>query len=109
MIKSQPKGEKRAVHISAFSYGNAGDTLLPVVLRDLFNDTIGIKQWRSVDLHVEVRKSDVRFYNKKDFVVIGGGGLFLKCLILSKNTTDGKSLYFKAHSLKHFSLEAHSC
>ena len=78
LIKSQPKGEKRAVHISAFSYGNAGDTLLPVVLRDLFNDTIGIKQWRSVDLHVEVRKSDVRFYNKKDFVVIGGGGLFLK-------------------------------
>ena len=42
LIKSQPKGEKRAVHISAFSYGNAGDTLLPVVLRDLFNDTIGI-------------------------------------------------------------------
>lgn len=72
-----PKGDSVVVHISAFSYGNAGDTYLPVVLRDLFNNLIGVRKWIDEDVHSRVTSRDIRFYNEKDYIVIGGGGLFL--------------------------------
>lgn len=67
----------RATHISAFSYDNAGDALLPVILRELFNQFVGIKSWYGVDVHQQVSQKDVWFYNHDDIIVIGGGGLFL--------------------------------
>ena len=78
LISYKPNGSLTAVHISAFSYGNAGDTLLPVVLRDLFNSSIGVKKWMGRSVSKIVNQKDIRQYNKSDFVVIGGGGLFLK-------------------------------
>ena len=71
------QGNNIATHISAFSYGNAGDTLLPVVLRDLFNDSIGVKKWHGKNVHKIVSKTDVYRFNEDDFIIIGGGGLFL--------------------------------
>lgn len=78
IIKYKAKGAATAFHLSAYSTGNAGDTLLPVVLRDLFNDYIGIKKWKHEHVHKVVSIEDVANYNSADFIVIGGGGLFLK-------------------------------
>lgn len=72
-----PLGDLHATHISAFCYGNAGDTLLPVVLRDLFNKTLGVSKWRGKNVDHLVDNHDVEQFNSDDFLVIGGGGLFL--------------------------------
>lgn len=77
LIKNNLKGELKALHVSAFSYCNAGDTLLPVVLRDLFNQKIGIKTWDSVQVYKEVDGKLINKFNNCNFSVIGGGGLFL--------------------------------
>lgn len=77
LSRYEAKGDYKATHISAFSYGNAGDTLLPVVLRDLFNASLGVRQWHGRNVHKLVTPSEVERYNRDDFVVIGGGGLFL--------------------------------
>lgn len=73
-----PRGFKTAIHVSAFTYGNVGDALLPVVLRDLFNNQIGIRRWIHKQTSMVVDDNDIIQYNKQDFMVIGGGGLFLK-------------------------------
>ena len=78
LIEYKPNGALNATHISAFSYRNAGDALLPVVLRDLFNQTIGVKTWHGRSVNKKVNTFDTWRYNHDDFVVIGGGGLFLK-------------------------------
>ncbi len=70
-------GSYKAPHISAFSHGNAGDLLLPVVLRELFRQTIGVCKWRSKNVRFPVKKFEIDRWNKSDMVVIGGGGLFL--------------------------------
>lgn len=77
LCKYEPKGHYVASHVSAFSYGNAGDTLLPVVLRDLFNNSVGVEKWHGKNVHKEVIQTDIIEFNEGDFVVIGGGGLFL--------------------------------
>ena len=77
LIKYIPKGNYNVSHISAFNYGNAGDILLPVVLRDLFNNLLGVKRWKSVSVHKYVTQKIVSKLNKTDFIIIGGGGLFL--------------------------------
>jgi hypothetical protein len=76
--KHIPRGELYLTHISAFSYGNAGDTLLPVVLRDLFYNTINVKKWRGLHVHKIVSDKDIKKINKSNALIIGGGGLFLK-------------------------------
>lgn len=72
------KNNFKLTHISAFSYGNAGDTILPVVLRDLFQEKIGVRKWLSILVHTVIDKNKVSKINKTDGLVIGGGGLFLK-------------------------------
>lgn len=77
VVKYIPNGNFKVSHISSFCYGNAGDTLLPVVLRDLFNQEFGVKKWRGLNVDHLVSNKDVNNFNSDDFVVIGGGGLFL--------------------------------
>lgn len=75
----QPKdGKFTLTHISAFSYGNAGDTLLPVVLRDLFNENINIKKWNSIHVYDIVDERIIKRINNTNALIIGGGGLFLR-------------------------------
>lgn len=65
-------------HISAFSYGNTGDTLLPVALRDLWHQHQPDINWISQPVHPIVDETLVEKINRSKGVVIGGGGLFLK-------------------------------
>jgi len=71
-------GEYSLSHVSAFNYGNAGDVVLPVVLRDVFNKIIGIKKWSGIHVFTIVNKKIVSRINTTNAMVIGGGGLFLK-------------------------------
>ncbi len=77
LVRYSPNGIKNVTHISAFSYANAGDTFLPVVLRDLFNQFVGVEKWHDYDVHKYVNNKDIKKFNSRDFIVIGGGGLFL--------------------------------
>lgn len=64
-------------HISAFGFGNAGDLYLPVILRNVFANAIPIEKWIKEPVHKVVDEKIVSKYNSSDFIVIGGGGLFL--------------------------------
>lgn len=67
-----------ATHVSAFTYENMGDCVLPVCLRKLFSDQLGMKEWHNGHIHKVIDDWDVRLINCDDFLVIGGGGLFIK-------------------------------
>lgn len=77
LVRKKTVGYRTATHISAFGWGNAGDTLLPVVLRDLFQDYLGVKKWHGKHVYKVVDGKDIETYNNGNFIVIGGGGLFL--------------------------------
>lgn len=65
-------------HISAFNYGNAGDTLLPIVLQDAWAKELPTLSWNNKSVYPKVDDTLVTQINKSKGVVIGGGGLFLK-------------------------------
>lgn len=69
----------KLMHIAAFVNGNAGDVLLPIVLRDLFDHVIDQStHWQTVHAHPTFQSSDACNANRMSGVVIGGGGLFLR-------------------------------
>lgn len=78
IIKPKLNGSLKLIHFSAFSFGNAGDIILPIVLRDLFNDKISIKSWKGVHVKQSIKTKILKKINSSDALVIGGGGLFLK-------------------------------
>jgi polysaccharide pyruvyl transferase WcaK-like protein len=78
LVKYIPNGDLRLCHISAFSYRNAGDVVLPVVLRDLFNQKLGVGQWDGIHVHNAIDDNRLSLINCSNAMVIGGGGLFLK-------------------------------
>lgn len=78
IIKSRLNGSHIFTHISAFNYGNAGDIILPVVLRDLFNKNFSLKKWKLFHVSKTVNSKLVHTFNSSDAIIIGGGGLFLK-------------------------------
>lgn len=65
-------------HVSAYGYENMGDTYLPIVLRNLFNQFIPVEKWIDKPVYKKVDYKDITIYNHSDLIVIGGGGLFLK-------------------------------
>lgn len=65
------------LHVSAFNYGNSGDIILPVVLRELFERFIPMASWRSLHVSEPITEERIEWINSFDFVVIGGGGLFI--------------------------------
>ena len=66
-------------HISAFSFGNAGDNILVHAIRDSLNRHLKNKP-NFIDRHVhdEVTREDIYLINQTKALLIGGGGLFLK-------------------------------
>ncbi|MGB2823006.1 MAG: polysaccharide pyruvyl transferase family protein [Phycisphaerae bacterium] len=71
-----PKGT--LAHVALFTDTNAGDTLLPLCVRDLIAATAGPVQWRTIHAHVSVSNRRVRAINASAGLIIGGGGMFLK-------------------------------
>lgn len=76
-LLDQKKGGKTLTHIANFTTNNAGDTYLPVILRDLFNLSINA-DWERRHAHTTVDSKAVKRMNQTKGVIIGGGGLFLK-------------------------------
>jgi polysaccharide pyruvyl transferase WcaK-like protein len=72
------ESDKTLTHIAFYTTYNAGDSLLPVTLRDLIIHYTGRKRWYGHHAHPQVSDSDVRKMNRTQGVIIGGGGLFLK-------------------------------
>ncbi|MCB0611018.1 MAG: polysaccharide pyruvyl transferase family protein, partial [Lewinella sp.] len=65
-------------HVAFFGHYNAGDTLLPVVLRDLYDRQLGRSAWNKQHVHKVVDRRALARINSSDGLVIGGGGLFLR-------------------------------
>ena len=78
IIDSSNIKQNSLVHISAFSYRNAGDTVLPIVLRDLFDAYLGASHWKGIRVHKTVNEKILSVINSNQATIIGGGGLFLK-------------------------------
>lgn len=77
--KDRPKTRHRKLsHLAVFSKGNAGDHLLPVTLRDLFDEVAGPASWRLRNVRPLFGDDGVKQVNASDGVIIGGGGLFLR-------------------------------
>ena len=57
-------------HISAFSHGNAGDIILPIVLRDLFCVYFKNIKWKGFHVYKRVNDSMLDHINKSGAVVI---------------------------------------
>ncbi|TCK68812.1 polysaccharide pyruvyl transferase WcaK-like protein [Winogradskyella wandonensis] len=76
--ESSKKSLNKIVHISAFSYGNAGDTLLPLALQNTWDTVLPTIDWNNKQIYPKVNNSLVNEINNSKGVVIGGGGLFLK-------------------------------
>lgn len=79
-IKSKNSLESSEIlfHVSAFSYGNAGDTLLPLALQDTWNTVDASFDWENQPIYPTVDSNILEKINKSKGVIIGGGGLFLK-------------------------------
>lgn len=70
-------GEVHLAHVTLWSTGNVGDTMLSTCLRKLFNRELGAASWDLMDLCGNVDRQYIEELNKCDAVVIGGHGAFL--------------------------------
>jgi polysaccharide pyruvyl transferase WcaK-like protein len=70
--------DKTLVHVSAFNYGNAGDILLPIAVRDVWNMQCEGLAWTAQPVRPVVDSATVSKINRSRGLVVGGGGLFLK-------------------------------
>jgi 2-polyprenyl-3-methyl-5-hydroxy-6-metoxy-1,4-benzoquinol methylase/polysaccharide pyruvyl transferase WcaK-like protein len=66
------------LHIGFHRSNNAGDTSLFKSIEHLLRNQIKNIAYRRHNLHQKVTESTVRYFNKFDLIVVGGGGLFLK-------------------------------
>lgn len=70
-------GGKTATHFSYYSgWENAGDTVLSKAVRDNFN-IINPTSWTLEKVTSTITEKTIVLINKKDYMVIGGGGLLL--------------------------------
>lgn len=77
--KNQIDKQKKLIHIAAFTYGNAGDAILPTAVRDSLEigETSNFN-WTGVHAHTTINDELIAKINQQKGVVIGGGGLFLR-------------------------------
>lgn len=70
---------KKALHIYAVNgKTNSGDFFLGPATKWQFQNIINQEvKWENFDVRKKVQKSDVDFFNSFNYIVIGGGGLFL--------------------------------
>ncbi len=77
LFGQRPLATRRLSHVALFGY-NAGDKLLPVMVRDLISSQLGGIDWQPFHVHRAVNHNVVRRINSTEGLVIGGGGLFLR-------------------------------
>ncbi len=77
LLEEKKSSKDTLTHIANFTTSNAGDTYLPVILRDLFNLSSGTG-WKRQHAHKVVDAAAVKSFNQTKGLIIGGGGLFLK-------------------------------
>lgn len=71
------KPKRALAHLAVYTDCNAGDTLIPVTLRDLFDAIIGPSRWHGTNLRRLFGQPDVAAFRRSRGIVLGGGGLFL--------------------------------
>ncbi len=80
LIECNSTAAHNLTHIAAFTPkgSNAGDILLPAVLRDAVTTPFDGASWQSVQVREKVDRSVIGKLNSTDGVIIGGGGLFIR-------------------------------
>lgn len=75
-----PGNAYKLSHVALFANRghNAGDILLPIVLKDLFISQLGGIKWKNFHVHRKVTSKSIDAINSTQGLVIGGGGLFLR-------------------------------
>ncbi|NER07383.1 MAG: polysaccharide pyruvyl transferase family protein, partial [Okeania sp. SIO3C4] len=77
--RPKKKSNLSLAHISAFTYGNSGDTVLPVTTKELFEFISKKKiRWNDFSVKEYPNHNSIKKYNRGNAIIIGGGGLFLK-------------------------------
>lgn len=80
-------GMKYITHFGLHKPGNAGDTVLFVAVRRLFDKLLGPQEWNLMNVHKIVEDCHVKDCNEKaKAIVVGGGGLFLRDTNANKNS-----------------------
>lgn len=64
-------------HVTLWSTGNTGDTVLSTCIRDLFDRECGPVSWKLMDLWGNIDRQYIHQLNGTDAVIIGGHGAFL--------------------------------
>lgn len=76
--KESECGEGRVFsHVTYYSVGNTGDTVLSQCVRRCFSGRIEPCSWNIIELDKPVTNATIESINKTSALVIGGGGLFL--------------------------------
>ena len=65
-------------HVSAFTYGNAGDTLLPIAIENTWEIVFKNVCWKNIHVHKPLSDRILNRINRSKLLLVGGGGLFLK-------------------------------
>lgn len=69
-------GKFKIAHVALYTEANAGDTLLPRTVRDVFS-THELFHWQGINAQMPVTNNTIDFINSCDKLLIGGGGLFI--------------------------------
>lgn len=72
-------------HVTYYMVGNAGDTALSQCVRKVLEKNFMIK-WNLISVNKKVTKHVIRYVNKSEALIIGGGGLFLPDTNANKNS-----------------------
>jgi len=77
-FRSNSLKKLKILHIYNFTSANAGDTILPICVRDIFTKTFNSDiRWTSLSIRKDVTSDTINYVNQFDLIVIGGGGLFI--------------------------------
>lgn len=78
---------KTLSHVTYYSVGNAGDTVLSQCVRKCFSQSDNSCSWNIIEVNKRVTSKTTKSINETVALIIGGGGLFLPDT--NKNTISG--------------------
>lgn len=101
-VKNEMKNKNKipVSHISVYTLGNVGDTVLSKCVRDTFNKICSNKlKWNLYSVWSPVDQNLIENINKSEFLLIGGGGLLLPDT--NKNSISGWQWACSKENLKN--------